>query len=218
MKALPRIDNYIFDLDGTLVDSAGDIIDCLNYAYSFIPELGHPKIEKTVIGPPVAGMAKRITPKINDKQIHIIVSKYRECYDKSDLPKTKLYSGVEMLLNKLSAKGSSLYLVTNKPILSTRHIINKFSIDKFNKIMSPDSIAGKNLNKVEMVSYLMDNHALNKKETIIVGDTESDVQAGKKNGIITAVVLGGYGTDKSLKKCQPDYIFNSLNDVEDLVI
>jgi phosphoglycolate phosphatase len=210
--------NIIFDLDGTLVDSAGDIIACLNYAYSFVPELAPQKIDKTVIGPPVDGMAKHISPNINDKQIQIIVSRYRECYDKSNLSKTRLYAGAEKLLKKLTSNGCTLYLVTNKPKLSTYRILNKFSIDTFKEIVTPDSIPGKVRNKVEMVSHLIEIHALDRKATVIVGDTETDVQAGQKNGIITAVVLSGYGTKESLKKSKPDHIFNSLIDAEGLGI
>ena len=207
--------NIIFDLDGTLIDSADDIIDCLYYAYSFVPELGVPKIEKTIIGPPVDTMAKRITPNINDQQIQRIVSKYRGCYDKSTLPRTKLYAGVEKLLNTLTAKGLSLFLVTNKPIFPTKMILKKFSLNCFTDIITPDSISGKTINKDEMIQCLIKKWALEKGKTLIVGDTSSDVQAGNKNGIISAAVLNGYGEEHTIRNSRPKYIFKDINELAD---
>src|SRR5574337_65641 len=78
------ITDILFDLDGTLVDSAGDIINCLSRAYTaFSPELTV-QIDKSHIGPPLKDIIRLITPDIDSKGMEFIIQQFRTCYDDSE--------------------------------------------------------------------------------------------------------------------------------------
>lgn len=82
-----KIKNIIFDLDGTLINSAGDIIHCLKNAYISIPEYSNMEISSSIIGPPLNELIKKITPEITEEQAQIVTKEFRNCYDNSSFRK-----------------------------------------------------------------------------------------------------------------------------------
>lgn len=211
------IRNVIFDFDGTVVDSADDIIECLRQAYSSTPKYKNITIGRGIIGPPLREMIKLITPGIKKELIEVIIREYHKCYDRCYFSRTMLFPGTYKLLNGLHVRGIRLFLVTNKPIYPTRKILRKLSVNHFADIVTPDIVRAKNMNKREMVAYLMKKWKLGKRETLLIGDSASDVHAAHKNGIMVAGVLYGYGNKNEIMRSQPDYICDNIWEIIEIV-
>jgi len=207
-----EIKNIIFDLDGTLVNSAGDIVYCLKKAYISIPELSNVEIHESFIGPPLNELIKKITPDITDKQTHVITKEFRNCYDNSSFSKTILNEGVKKLIQTLKHRNIRIFIATNKPFFATNKIVKNLMNDDFDEIVSLDVVAGKKMDKTEMISYLIYKWNLDRANTLMVGDDASDIIAANNNHVLSLAVLNGYGDKNKIHDAKPSYVFNTVEE------
>lgn len=199
--------NIIFDLDGTLIDSSEDIINCLEKAYKDKGFDMQGKIPKNTIGPSIAKMIKNLTPDITDRLHQKIIINYGKYYDVSLLEKTKLKDGIKNLLEDLKKQEFSLFVITNNSKASSIKILKKLGIaDYFLKVLAPEKREDKHPTKIEMFSSLKNEFHLSSENTIAVGDGESDVIAARENNLISIAVLDGYRDEESLSLAKPNYI------------
>jgi len=205
-----RIRNVLFDLDGTLIDSAEEITDCLNKAFG-VNGLNKFVIDRSHIGPPVQDMILAIAPDLEKNVLNNILKEFRSLYDNSRFLKTRLYNGVTELLEELQNRDIKSFIVTNKPWNPTRAILSKFRMDNFADVICPDIDSAGKLSKSEMIAVIIEKWHLEKSETMMVGDTESDVLSARRNGIVTVALLNGYGDNRRLMESNPDYLINDLN-------
>jgi len=205
------IENIIFDLDGTLIDSVEDVAICLQKAYSMVCNINEIKISRFDIGPPLYNMIKKLSPDLNEEQIESIIAIFRNCYDSSDYNKTFLYSGVRELLIKLKEGNIKLFLATNKPIIPTKKIVKKLRIEYFLDIVTSDS-EHVTMNKTEIIGHLIKKWNMDEEKTIMIGDTPSDVIASHNNSISSVALLKGYGDIKSLYDSKPTYTIEHIED------
>jgi phosphoglycolate phosphatase len=213
------IKNIIFDLDGTLIDSAEDIINCLKLAYSYTGVKYHVEIGREAIGPSLNKIFHLISPSISGEEERSLVNCFRNCYDNCGCPRTVLYNGISEMLIKLKNNNQNLFVVTNKPNKSTNSIINNLKCCYFDEIVCIDSckeIIGSQ-SKSTMVSYLINKRNLNNNLTVMVGDSIEDVRAAQANNLISIAVFNGYGDENSIRKSQPDYVLNKTKDLLNLI-
>src|SRR5580700_11283688 len=116
--------NAIFDLDGTLVDSARDIRGAMLRAYAAIGMndiVG--KLDKLVIGPPLADTMRCLTPGLAEDTYAALVANFRQAYDNSPLHETTVCPGVWDVIAALRKSNATLLLATNKPCRPTRRVL-----------------------------------------------------------------------------------------------
>ena len=97
-------DNLIFDLDGTLFDSAPEILLCLKKALQHNDIDIKEKLNKSIIGPPLKETLKNLIQKKDNAKIDKIIESFIELYDSDYCYKTKLYKGVQETLEILVKK------------------------------------------------------------------------------------------------------------------
>jgi phosphoglycolate phosphatase len=133
--------NVIFDLDGTLVDSANDIRSAIAQAYAAIGMEGMSgKIEQIVIGPPLAETVRCLTPDLAAEDYSALVANFRQAYDSSPLTETEVYAGVREVLQQLLESNATLLVATNKPAFATRRVLAKTGLqDCFRDVVTPDT-------------------------------------------------------------------------------
>ncbi len=213
------IENVIFDLDGTLVDTSGDIIDCLNKAYTVCARpLSERKINRSFIGPPLSDMIKAITPDITDEERDRVVRAFRNCYDRGEYANTKVFDGVPGMLRNLHNAGLRMFIVTNKPDKPARNILKFLPSDIFTDTITPDQRSGIVLDKREMIYYVMRKWHLWEETTLAVGDSASDVIAAHENGIGAVAVLNGYGDKAEIGVSRPEFTINTIADLYLLIM
>lgn len=205
---------WIFDLDGTLADTAEDIIDSLTNACEAV--LGfRPAFDACWIGPPLSEILKRIGPPLSAEQIAQIIHIFREKYSASGFPATHLYPGVSELLEHLQEHGNILYVATNKPLRLANEILAKENIlTSFERIMTSDAME-EPLSKEQMVRLLLDVHGVPLEAAVLIGDTPMDIKAAWNNKIVSVAAGWGYGDSESLRAENPNFFCKTVQELRE---
>jgi len=204
--------NIIFDFDGTLVDTAPDILDCLRKSYR-VALKREVEIKRNIVGSPLTQMINKLTPELNDAEARGVVRVFRKLYDNNDFTKTRLFPTVKQILRHFQEVGARQFVVTNKPRFVTQLLINKFEIPYFQEVVNYDSFLGRSLSKTQMVGYLVSKHQMPLRESLLVGDTSSDVIAARENDMKSVAVMNGYGTKTEILLAKPHYIIQSIKEL-----
>lgn len=209
-----QIDLIIFDLDGTLIDSKEDIANSVNYMLS---ELGLNRLENETIysyvGKGVPRLVERALSKENLDKFDKALSLFKEHYSEHLLDITTLYPNVIDTLNHYKSKKKAL--VTNKDERYTFPILNELDIsDYFEIILCGDSMNNKKPHP-EPINSVIDKLKIDKKQSVIVGDGNADITAGKNAEIFTCGVTYGFGSREELESANADIIIEDIIDLKD---
>ena len=208
-----RAASVVFDLDGTLADTVGDIAEAYCRA---LPKFGfEPPPPKTLrIGPPIEDTIRGIIGYDADPTLVAdIVKEFRWHYDTSVYPKTVLYPGAEELLKRLKNKKIRLSVATYKRNAPTLRILEiKGIAELFDEVLSID-YNGERWTKSQMLPYIMETTRTKPSETFFFGDSVSDLQAGCDCGVKTVAALYGYELPKELLAMNPDFVCENLTDL-----
>lgn len=192
---MTKYNSVLFDLDGTLTDSAPGIIDCATYAFS---SLGYkiPDIHdlRTFIGPPLSSSFARFG--MDPDTVEKAISAFRSRYTVSGKFENDVYPGIEELLIKLKDKGYHLFVATSKPELTAREILAHFHLDIYFDEIAGASLDHNRESKEAVIAYLLSKKDIG--ASVMVGDTDYDVIGAKKHGIPCIAVSWGYGNKKSM--------------------
>ncbi|MCX7905290.1 MAG: HAD family hydrolase [Elusimicrobiales bacterium] len=208
------INNIIFDLDGTLIDSKVDIVNSFNIAVKEILNIEELKDPSLYIGYSIKDMVLNLYPKTEFEKIDMVVSRFRYIYDNSNFPNTKLFPNVIKLLEELQRRKKILFLLTNKPSKATFLIIEKFKIKNYFKAVFTRDMNPKLIKeKCDLLKDLIDSFNLRSNETLLIGDSEVDIIAANKNNILVGIVKNGYGDYDKIKKMNKNFIFDNILEV-----
>lgn len=189
--------NYIFDLDGTIINSSNEVLLCFEKAFAKANyKIDKSRLTPNVIGPPLKEIIKLIAPEITENDMQQVMANFREIYDYDENDISEYYSGIEEFLRQAKKDGKRLFIATFKPEKPTRRIEKQFKMDMFEDIYTIDKF-GKHITKAEMIEDILNKYNLKKEETVMIGDASSDVIAAKQAGIKGIGVLWGYGENKT---------------------
>ncbi len=209
--------NILFDLDGTLTDSAPGIIHSFQYSLS---KLGlREKNENTLmafIGPPLIETYKKQFG-FDDIIATRAIAYYREYFSEKGLYENRLYPGIPALLKELRARGKKIILATAKPEIYARRIIEYFEIDGFFCHVQGTKMDGSIVSKNDVISYIMHTLRLSSTDTVMVGDREDDIRGAKENNIRSIGVTYGYGSTEELIRSGADRIAQSVASLYQLI-
>jgi phosphoglycolate phosphatase len=192
--------NILFDLDGTLIDSAPGIEESFYHAYMKVYNVECPQIITTFIGPPIDQVLKAVNGEGNLDTIKHFIDAFKQHYDTEGYKKSKLYDDVKWVLDFLLENKLNIFIATNKRLKPTILILEYLSIGKyFNDIYCPDILKEKFKNKTELICHLLNINSLLLNETIMIGDTMHDGIAADENKLDFAFVQYGYGQYESSK-------------------
>lgn len=192
--------NLIFDLDGTLVDSAPGIVDSFKKAYLAIYKKDCQKFITPLIGPPIDQVLIMVNNETNLNIIKLFVETFKQHYDIEGYKNSKLYNDVDLVLDDLFKKNFNLFIATNKRVKPTKLILEYLSIGKyFNDIYCPDILDLQFKNKTDLIAHILKTNSLQLNETIMIGDTKHDGLAADENKLDFALVEFGYGVYEKSK-------------------
>lgn len=181
----------LFDLDGTLTDSAEGVINCAYLALEYFGlPLPHREDMRFIVGPPLRDSFLRLG--VTEQDVEKAVEIYRSRYVPIGMFENAPYPGIPAMLSALKEAGHELYVATSKPENMATEILDKFRLSGyFNKIYGA-SLDGTRDTKDTVIAYLLEE--LGHRENIImVGDTSFDVLGAAVHGIKTIGVAWGYG-------------------------
>jgi phosphoglycolate phosphatase len=202
--------NLIFDLDGTLFDSAPEIIDCLNEIFKKNNIKVKNNFDQSIIGPPLKDILKSIIQKKDISKIDVLMSEFIKLYDSKYCYKSRLYKSVRETLEILKRK-KRLFLITNKRLAPTKIMLeNKEIIQFFENYFCVDVNDVKKKDKNTLIANTLVDLNINPKDTVYIGDTKGDFFASHNNDIKFIFAEWGYGGNI-------DSPYLNLNDISELV-
>lgn len=185
------VKTILFDLDGTLTDSAEGIINCCYLAFEYfgIP-LPDREAMRVFVGPPLHETFVKfgIPEDQADKAVEVFRSRYLTIGKFENAP----YPGIAELLETLKSHGHKLYIATSKPESLALEITKKFGLYQYFDLICGATMDRSRVNKDDVIAYLL-QQAGSADNMIMVGDTHFDVEGAAAHGIPTIGVSWGYG-------------------------
>ncbi|MFA6041948.1 MAG: HAD-IA family hydrolase [Methylophilus sp.] len=188
------INTVLFDLDGTLVDTAPDLGYALNIQ---LERHGKPVLADEVIRPYAShgtrGLLEigfQLSP--DDADFIGMRDEYLAIYDQVFTRSPRLFDGMDLLLNTLESKGLAWGIVTNKPGRFTRPLVESMGLNlRAAAVISGDDAA---LPKPSPATLLLacDKIGVKPENCLYIGDAARDIEAGRAAGMKTVVALFGY--------------------------
>ncbi|MCY3558596.1 MAG: HAD family hydrolase [Chloroflexi bacterium] len=189
-RARPRFESVIFDLDGTLADTEPLVLGCM---LETINAHGHPVDEERLlkyIGPPLPVMLFNMLG-LSPEQAHPIYMDYLRRYERSYMPKTRPLPGAEALLDELDAVDVPLAVVTNKREDAGRKTVELLGwTDRFRTIIGADTASDPKPHPAPLL-HALDILGGAPDAAAMVGDTESDMGAGRNAGFAGVIGIVG---------------------------
>jgi len=196
-SATPRFSAILFDLDGTIVDSAPGITSTLRYT---LDHLGLPVQTPAEllrwVGPPILD-SFRDYGHLDADESRYALAVYRDKYAAEGVFDATAYPGVLDVLRAVHAAGVPLSLATSKPESLARLILEDLGVaDCFTEITgaSEDEVRSKKADVVEEALRRLRDDGADLSNVVMVGDRIHDVEGAAAHGVPTIFVSWGYGT------------------------
>jgi HAD superfamily hydrolase (TIGR01509 family) len=204
---------YLFDIDGTLLDSATDICGAVQHVIS---ATGIPTARpidflylKSFIGLHLNACFSEVFPHCTAEDREKLVADYRSTYLGRGHQHTRVYPGVVEGLAQLGGRKST---ATTKGTPTTRAILEQFGLlPFFDSVQGTDGFPCKPAPDVILTAL----SALGAKpeDCLMVGDSPADVAAAQAAGVKVCVTTYGYGNQEELKQANPDYWISDLREL-----
>ncbi|HXV19908.1 MAG TPA: HAD-IA family hydrolase [Desulfuromonadales bacterium] len=190
-------DTFLFDLDGTLVDSVADLATAVNLlrAELSLPPLDIPTV-RGYVGDGATFLVKRSLPEglFSEERLQRFLVHYGEHL----LESTVLYPGIRTFLDERKNSGLKMAVVTNKPHRLTRLLLEGLALSGyFPVVIGGDSLPQKKPDP-RPVWRALEELAAAPQSTILIGDHHTDLAAGRAAGIRTCFCAWGIGEDGGL--------------------
>jgi N-acetyl-D-muramate 6-phosphate phosphatase len=210
------INTVLFDLDGTLVDTAPDLGYALNLQ---LERHGQPALADEVIRPYAShgtrGLLEigfHLSP--DDARFPEMRDEYLSIYEQVFTRSPRLFEGMDVLLSRLESKGLSWGIVTNKPSRFTRPLVDSMGLNlRAAAVISGDDAPQP---KPSPATLLMacEKIGVNPESCIYIGDAIRDIEAGRAARMKTVVALFGYiDSSDQPEQWMADYMIQQPEDI-----
>lgn len=203
----------MFDLDGTLSESAPGIIGAMRLGFA---DLGIPPLdaatEQSLVGPPWATM---LPPLIGERDTAEVIAAYRKHYvDGGLMYDTRLYPGVVDLLDALHAAGVTMAVATSKPEEYALPIVERLGLTDYFATIGGDGLHSERGTKALVITEVLDRLGHPDPATVLmVGDRVHDVEGAAAHGIPTVGVRWGYSQGDELEAAGAVRVFDTAAQV-----
>lgn len=199
---IPPFRLYLFDVDGTLLDSAADITGAVRDALALegVNDLDQTYLE-SFIGFHLFDMFEEVLPQYTEEQNNALLASYRKIYLNRGHSSTRVYEGVPEMLARLGGLKST---ATTKGSETARAVLTQFGlIQHFDHVQGTDGFPSKP--KPDVVFKSIEKFGVRPEECLLIGDAGPDMAAGRAAGVKTCGVTYGYGNIEHMRAEQPDY-------------
>ncbi len=213
-------DVILFDLDGTLTDSAPGILNSVRYACR---KLGLPVPGEETLRRFSRPAAYRLPSGelmgLDAAGADRAVSAFREYFPTKGLFENEVYLGVPALLSDLKAAGKTVILATSKPEAFARRIMEHFDLAQYCDFICGATLDETCTDKAEVIAYALETAGITDKTGLVmVGDREHDVLGAKKNGLPCIGAVYGYGTAGELTAAGAAALADTVDELHKLLL
>jgi phosphoglycolate phosphatase len=209
---IPSFPVYLFDVDGTLVDSASDICGAIQTVLSNTPQNTiEDAFLKRYIGYHLIDLFQDLFPEKNEQEIQDLIVEYRAVYPARKHSSTKLYPGVKEALAELGGKKAT---ATTKATPMTKAILEMFGLlSYFDHVQGTDGFPSKP--QPDVIFASLKALGVRPEDCLFVGDAAPDMEAGRRAGVKICGVKYGYGNIEAMSRFEPDYWISDLRELID---
>ena len=208
----------LFDLDGTLVDSASDLYRAMNMSLNALqlPFVTEEQV-RTWVGKGTSlfceSVLKHIVGHVDPAQHQQLLATFLDIYNADPCVDTLPFNGIVDFLEWGKAQGKTLVCVTNKPELPARGILDGLNMSHyFDDCIGGDRFAERKPHPRQLL-HCVDHYGVTKDQVLMIGDSSNDVEAARRAGIDCIVVSYGYNHGENIADCQPQQIVDDLREL-----
>ena len=213
-----RLRAIIFDMDGTLVSSLPVIYHCENEI-----SMKYLKTSLTLedviakFGPPARTIIANMTNSLPEDLQNRAVSDYYECYRGNVAARGLVFPGIIRLLQRIRSSRLQVALVTGVEKAMMEFSLDPFGLSKFfeTSISADDVRNGKP--DPEGINLALSRIGTNARQSIYIGDSPSDIIAGKRAGVLTGAALWSPENRGDPTTENPDYEFRSVQQLSEFI-
>ncbi len=209
----------LFDLDGTLTESATGIINSLKYAFEKLGEdVPDGETLKKFVGPPLIESFMKFGGFSEEKAVEA-VDVYREYFSEKGLFENAVYDGIPECLQTLCRAGYFLGVATSKPQVYCERILRHFGLSEYFCVVKGIPLDGEDMTKAQVIAQALEAFGVeDKAEVLMIGDRDYDVLGARENGIGCVGVLYGYGPREELERAGAEYIADGVAELTELLL
>lgn len=214
---------FVFDLDGTLVDSLGIIARTFN---SVLRRYGLPSIQKEKFnyfagdGPAVLVRRAieylksegRVQPGEEEFIFQGVYPDYLETYDQLKDDLTRPYLGIEKVLDRLKEENRMIAICTNKRKIAAANLVQSIFSVEFDYISALDDGIFRKPDP-DMLNIVIEKLGVSKSEVLYFGDTNTDMKTGKNAAVDTVGVTWGFREREELEAFDPYAIIDHPKEI-----
>ena len=217
-----RIRLILFDLDGTLVDSVGDLAWCGN---EMLHRLDLPRHDAEAaqrwVGNGLERFVKRVLTADMDAEPEVQLYQqgleiFRELYGAHASDRSELYPGAIEALQHLSRHDLKLACVTNKPEPFTSRLIAAMGLDSYFELVVAGNTTARKKPDAMPLHYAADHFGFEYDQCLMVGDSSIDVLAARAAGFAIVCVPYGYNHGLDIRDSNPDLVVETLTGLSEL--
>ncbi|MBI2689486.1 MAG: HAD family hydrolase [Acidobacteria bacterium] len=197
-----RFPVYLFDVDGTLTDSATDITASV---LEVLERNGHPpqpvSLLRIYIGRHLRDLFQDVIPGIDDPGIEDLIQQYRKIYAARGHVNTRTFDGVVETLAALPGRKGT---ATTKGTPMTRIVLEQFGLlPYFDHVQGTDGFPAKPA--PDVLHRSLEVFGVEPDDVLFVGDSTADMAAGRAAGVRVCAVRYGYGNHEEMEAYSPDF-------------
>jgi len=200
--SIPRFQLYLFDIDGTLLDSAEDICTAVRQTLEAEGATGlTDEYLRSFIGWHLEELFSEVFPGITKERSAELLAKYRATYLARAHMATRVYAGVPQMLSSLDGLKST---ATTKGSETARNVLVQFGLAQhFDHVQGTDGFPHKP--EPDVILRSLEKFGVPAEQCLFIGDTLPDLLAGRRAGVKTCGVTWGYGDVAAMRAEGPDY-------------
>jgi 2-phosphoglycolate phosphatase len=216
-----RYSAVLFDLDGTLIDSARDLVGSLQYALRSVDSARPVPDDDDIlvqVGKPLEVIFHELGYPDDPELTRRFVDTYRAYYAEHFNDHTKLYPGVEGTLAALKAAGAELALVTTKHQTQANFTVKACGLDSYFDYVHGWLDGRQHKPHPEPVLTALERLGVGPAHAVMVGDSEMDVESARAAGVATCAVTYGFRPAWFLHSLRPEYLISRITDLTPIVV
>jgi phosphoglycolate phosphatase len=206
---------YIFDLDGTMVDTCPDLVNTVQY---IIRRYGYeertPEFIRTCIGGGARNvLLKCLGPQAEEHIDNELLDVFREYYTAHCDVDSVVYPGVKEVLEELKSQGKSISVATFKIRSATLKLFDTFELSKyFDTIVTADDVENPKP-APDCINKILEFYSCVPEEAVLIGDTKTDYMTGRNAGVDVCSITYGYNSRDDVLNLGADYVFDSMDEI-----
>jgi phosphoglycolate phosphatase len=215
-RAVPdRFRLYIFDLDGTLIDSLADLAAAVNETLSLH---GFDPVDVETVRRSVGNGARNLIARCfaasaalsscavpEPAFLDAVMPGYRAAYEAHATDRTSLYPGIREWLEALLARGRRMVVLSNKPVAASKTILRALGTERYFSFIAGPETTGTLKPDPAGIKLALATLEISASDALMVGDSSVDIETARNAGIASCGITGGLGDEAALRAALDAY-------------